>query len=46
MKKFKCIDTNAILLVNSRDIIKQLMKSDKYEEIKETAKKETTKKEN
>lgn len=35
MKKFKCIETGAILLVDNKFTIKQLIKNDKYEEIKE-----------
>lgn len=45
MKKFKCIETGAILLVTNDFTIKQFIKSDKYEEVKEEAKK-STKKEN
>ncbi len=35
MRKFKCIETGAILLVDNKFTIKQLIKNDKYEEIKE-----------
>lgn len=33
MKKFRCIETGAILLVNNKFTMKQLINNDKYEEI-------------
>lgn len=44
MRKFKCIETGAILLVNNKFTIKQLIKSNKYEEIKEKADRSSQKK--
>lgn len=35
MRKFRCIETGAILLVDNKFTIRQLIKSDKYEEVKE-----------
>lgn len=38
MKKFRCIETGAILLVNNKFTMKQLINNDKYEEIVENTK--------
>lgn len=38
MKKFRCIETGAILLVNNKFTMKQLINNDKYEEIVEKTK--------
>lgn len=35
MKKFRCIETGAILLVNNKFTMKQLINNDKYEEVVE-----------
>lgn len=35
MRKFKCVETGAILLVDNKFTIKQLIKNNKYEEVKE-----------
>lgn len=43
MKKFKCIDTGAILLINNEFTIKQFSNSEKYEEVKEEIKESSEK---
>ncbi len=35
MRKFKCIETGAILLVKNEFVIKQMLKDAAYEEVKE-----------
>ena len=35
MRKFLCKETGAILLVRDKETIKQMIKSDAYEEVKE-----------
>ena len=42
MKKFKCVETGAVLLVTNDFTIKQFIKSNKYEEVKETIKKNSS----
>lgn len=37
MRKFKCIETGAILLITNEFTLKQMIKSDAYEEIVEEA---------
>ena len=44
MKKFRCIETGAILLVNNKFTMKQLINNNKYEEVVENIKHVSTEK--
>lgn len=43
MRKFRCTETGAVLIVTNEFTVKQFIKSNKYKEVKEEVK-ETTKK--